>query len=297
MKQHGLKPLLELRAQECKMHTLESQQQALLQALLSPRTQRLDQPLPEGLQAFMAHVPGASSARGLHCYQSNAHAMAQRALCAAYPVVTAILSTDSMGQLARALWHGHPPERGDLALWGADLATFMLASPQLEGVPWLADVAQLEWALHQAEGAADVMTDHASLALLGTANPDTVTLRLAPGLKVLKSPHRVMPVLLAHRQPTGLAQTTAIEQLGEDWCPAGTEHAVVWRVGHQPPQLRAATQEEFAFLSHLLTGQGLLSALEACDLDLSSWLPLALQQSLVLGINACQLGASTNTRA
>ena len=265
------------------MHTLEAQQQALLQALLSPGAQAVDAPLPDGLKPFIANNAYPTSGRGLNCYQSNAHAVAERALSATYPVVTAILSTESMAQLARALWHTHPPQRGDLAQWGDTLAAFMASSPQLADLPWLADVARVEWALHQAGGAPDATANLPSLALLAEEDPDHLTLHLAPGLQVLRHTFAVVPVVLAHSLPTAAERERAIEQLGDVWCPAQTEHALVWRVGHQPPTVRAATDAEARFLAALLAGQALLPALEGCDLDFSAWLPEAVQQALVLG--------------
>ncbi len=267
------------------MHTLEAQQQALLHALLAPGAQAVDAPLPDGLKPFIANNTYPTSGRGLNCYQSNAHAVAERALSAAYPVVTAILSTESMAQLARALWHTHPPQRGDLAQWGDMLASFMAGSPQLADLPWLADVARVEWAMHQADGAPDAEPNLSSLTLLAEQDPDHLTLLLAPGLKILHNTFAVVPVLLAHRLPADREREReqAIEQLGDVWCPQQTEHALVWRVGHQPPKARAANQAEVSFLAALLDGQALLPALELCDLDFSAWLPDALQQGLVLG--------------
>ena len=270
------------------MHTLEAQQQALLHALLTPGAQSPDQPLPVALRKFIAEKSYPSSGRGLNCYQSNAHAVAERALSAAYPVVTAILSTDSMAQLARALWHAHPPQCGDLAQWGDALPAFMASSPQLAGVPWLAHVACVEWALHQADGAADAVADLSTLSLLTQQDPELLSLRMAPGLTVLQSPFSVVPVLLAHRHADESLRSAAVEELSDQWCPEQTEHALVWRVGHQPPHLRAAPRDEAAFLSALLAGQALLPALESCDLDFSVWLPDAMQQGLVLGVEDVQ---------
>lgn len=267
------------------MHTLEAQQQALLHALLSPGAQAVDAPLPDGLNQFIANNTYPTSGRGLNCYQSNAHAVAERALSAAYPVVTAILSDESMAQLARALWHSHPPQRGDLAQWGDTLASFMASSPQLAALPWLPDVARVEWALHQADGAPDAEPDLPSLAMLVEEDPDHLTLRLAPGLQVLHSRFAVVPVVLAHKLPTEDERTHAIEQLGDVWCPEQTEHALVWRVGHQPPMTRTATEAEASLLAALLAGQALLPAMEGCDLDFSAWLPQALQQGLVIGVD------------
>ncbi|MDP3134303.1 MAG: DNA-binding domain-containing protein [Burkholderiaceae bacterium] len=265
------------------MATLEAQQSALLHALLTPGNLWPDHPVPAGISSFIADNAYPESARGLNCYKSNAHASAERALMAAYPVVTAILSAESMAQLARALWHTHPPERGDLAQWGDTLPTFVAGSGQLANIPWLADVARVEWALHQADGAADTPPDLPTLALLAQEDAAHLTLRLAPGLQVLTHAWAVVPVLHAHRQLPGPDQTQTIAALGSDWCPAHTEHTLVWRVGHQPAQLVAIPEPEAAFLQALLSGHALLPALEACDLDFASWLPKAIQNGWVLG--------------
>lgn len=276
-------------------HTLEAQQQALLHALLAPGAQAVNAPLPESLRYFIANNAYPKSGRGLNCYQSNAHAVAERALSAAYPVVTAILSADSMAQLARALWHTHPPTRGDLAQWGDTLPSFIASSPQLADLPWLADVARVEWALHQADGAPDAEANLPSLALLAEEDSDHLTLRLAPGLQVLHNTFAVMPVVLAHSLPTAPERERAIEQLGDMWCPQHTEHALVWRVGHQPSKARTATDAEARFLAALVAGQALLPALEACDLDFSAWLPDAVQQGWVLGATHTTCGQVSPT--
>lgn len=265
------------------MHTLENQQQALLRALWAPGESWRAWDGPDGLKNYIAENTYPSSARGINSYKSNAHALAERVLGAAYPVVTAVLSTDSMAQLARALWHAHPPTRGDLAHWGDALPDFMADSPQLASLPWLPDLARVEWALHRAEGAPDAGADIASLQLLAEQDPGQLTLRLAPGLQVLETRFAVVRIWQAHRQATRAEQDTAIEQLGPRWSSEQTEHALVWRVGHQRPQLQTITAPEGHFLVALQTGQNLLAALEGCDLDFSVWLPQALQHGVVLG--------------
>lgn len=268
------------------MHTLEAQQRALLHALLTPGAPLPAQFFGHGNSKIAAEKPHPSSARGLNCYKSNAHAVAERSLTATYPVVTALLSAESMAQLARALWHTHPPQRGDLAHWGDKLASFMASSPQLADLPWLADVARLEWALHQADGAADAVTDLSTLARLAEEDPARLTLRLAPGLQVQRSTFAVVPVVRAHRLPTDHERDTALAQV-DAWCPRRTEHACVWRVDHRPPALQTVTEAEAQWLNALQAGQPLLTALERCDLDFSVWLPHAVQQGVVLGVDTC----------
>lgn len=260
------------------MSTLLASQQALLQALFGPVSG------VDGLEKYIADNPIPTSARGLKSYQSNAHMLAERVLVAAYPVVTAILSPDSMGQLARALWHRHPPVRGDLARWGADLPGFIAASPQLAELPWLADVARIEWALHTAATAADApaSADLASLALLTTHDPDQLTLTLAAGTTCLALDWTATRIVLAH-----LAETEAVAELGDVWAVAQPEQALVWRPGPSPmgrPLCRVAADGEAGLLASLQAGQSLLAALQDSPLDWAAWLPQAIGEGLVLGV-------------
>ena len=276
------------------MNTLLTSQRALLQALFGAASDA------EALKTLTTDHAMPTRARGLASYQSNAHMLAERVLVAAYPVVTAILSPDSMGQLARALWHRHPPVRGDLARWGADLPGFIAASPQLAELPWLADVARIEWALHAAATAADAPApaDLASLALLTTHDPDQLTLTLAAGTTCLSLDWTATRIVLAHLAETEAAPVTAramavnaalpqaVAELGDVWAVAQPEQALVWRPGPSPmcrPLCRVAADGEAGLLASLQAGQSLLAALQDSPLDWAAWLPQAIGEGLVLG--------------
>ena len=177
------------------MTTLAQQQQALLGDAAGPAGQRPGRRGADGASTARVLAPWA---RGLTAYQANGHDLAERCLRAAYPVVAALVGDDSFATMARELWHRHPPERGDLACWGDALAAFVEPNPQLADVPYLADVARVEWALHRAAGAPDAAADPASFALLSQADPDAVTLRLAPGTTVIASVWPVATLVTAH---------------------------------------------------------------------------------------------------
>jgi len=113
--------------------TLQSQQQALLNALFA----RPAEPADLALHRYATGV-GSRSERGLLAYRANGHALAHRSLLAAYPVVRQLLGEESFADLARAVWHAHPPHRGDIAQWGDFLPAFVSDSPQLSDVPYLA---------------------------------------------------------------------------------------------------------------------------------------------------------------
>lgn len=153
-----------------------------------------------------AHSPGAWLAGtadlqqlGLRAYQANAAATAGRALEAAYPTVQQLLGPEAFTALAQAHWHAQPPSCGDLAAWGKGLPGFIAAAPDLAGEPYLADVARLDWALHQAQQAADDDGPVADLPLLGTADAAGLRLRLRAGHAVLQSAHPVHTLWAAHR--------------------------------------------------------------------------------------------------
>ena len=252
------------------MTTLAEQQQALVEALFAWSA-------PNAIENIAACAID-SRARGLNVYQSNGHALAERALQGAYPVLAQLLGQDSFAELARALWHAHPPVRGDVALWGAQLPQLVAASADLQDEPYLADVATLEWALHCNATATDGVPDLSTLSLLTTVDPAQLVLCLAPGSAVLTSAWPVVSIVQAHREPgMALAEVGALvrQRVGQS--------AVVWRAGLKP-SVRQALVGEAALLKSLLAHAALGDAVEgAADLDFAVWLPLAVQTGLVLG--------------
>lgn len=260
------------------MNALAQQQQALLGALMA---------LPGSAQAAdavtalraLVHSPWA---RGLAAYQANGHELAERSLRAAYPVVAALVGGDSFATMACELWHRHPPVRGDLACWGDALPAFVDHNPQLADVPYLADVARVEWALHRAAGVPDAAADPASFAMLTQADPATFTLRLAPGTAVIISDWPVASLVTAHlHEDPSLAVAAGRVQARAAEC------ARVWRQGLRP-RIAACTRTEAALLQAVVRGRSLLASLNealAVDtgFDLGQWLPDAVTQGLVLG--------------
>ena len=253
------------------MSTLAQQQQALLAVLW-------DWPDEDAIINIAKYVD-KTRARGLKAYQSNGHALACRALAATYPVLAQLLGEDSFAALARAFWHQQPPVRGDMAQWGEGLADFVAGSAQLADEPYLADVARVEWALHQCASAPDAVMAPDSFALLMTCDPDTLELALAPGCALVASPWPVVSIVGAHLQ-----QQPDFDTVGRQLRAGVAQRALVWREGLRP-RLRETTAEEAAFIAALLGGQALGPALDrAGALDFNAWLAQAVQTGLLLGV-------------
>ena len=267
--------------------SLAQQQQALLQVLFGrPGTAEAD--AAETQLRGLLDARSAQTARGLAAYQTNGHALAERSLLAAYPVIAALIGGDNFALLARDLWHRHPPQSGDLAQWGEALPGFLQINKQLADAPYLSDVARAEWALHRAAGAADAEPDLPSFARLGQEDPQGLTLTLAPGTAVIASPFPVASLITAHLFETP-SLADAAQRLRDDQ----GEHALVWRQGLRP---RIAGMEAAAaqLVQALLAGADLPQALEtACDnadpdavFEFSAWLTAAVTDGLVIGVHS-----------
>lgn len=255
------------------MSTLASQQQALLKALFA-------WPADDAIESIATYAIDPR-ARGLKAYQANAHSLAERALQAAYPVLSELLGSESFADLSRALWHAHPPKRGDIACWGSDLAAFVASSDQLQEVPYLADVARAEWALHLCASAPDQVTDLSTIGLLTTHEPDMLRFELVPGCFVVRSAWPIASILTAHLEATpSLQEAGALVRAGV------AQDAVVWRSGLRP-KVREALVGEGEYLQALLAGASFGQALDtAPQLDFGQWLPMAAQSGLVLSVQA-----------
>lgn len=234
----------------------------------------------------------ATLSRGMLVYQSNMLALAKSCLHSAYPVLTAVLGTESMDALASAHWLQLPPQRGDVHQWGGALADFMQAQPQLASWPWLPDVARCEWAMHRLAFAADGVAAQNSLQHLVNHEPERLLLHLAPGWQTLHSAWPVLDIVHTHRQlpMDAIAQADCLQALWSrvHTCNApdgGSAPVLLWRQGWQP-QLRACIAGEEAFLHALGRQASLHDALLASPLlAIDQWLPLAVQTGLLLQVS------------
>ena len=246
---------------------LHGWQQSLLAALWAPtHDEALDQ----------LAAPGAPHRhflwRGIAAYRSHAAAQAVRTLGAAYPVVQHLVGPENFEALARLLWREQPPQGGDLAQWGADLAALIEGLHDLVAdLPFLADVARVEWALHSMATLGDAQAEPASFALLASEDPERLWLDLAPGTDCFSSAWPVVTLIESQRgaQP-GRSRSG--------------ETARVWRCGWRP-RLCLAQRGEPAFLLAVHEGKSLGAALGcASGFDFSAWLAPAVQEGLLLRV-------------
>lgn len=106
---------------------------------------------------FLHTLAGAADQRhaGLAAYRRNALLNACKAIVNTYPVLAQVVGEEFLHALARDHWQATPSCSGDLNEYGADLAASLAGPAEQAGMPWLVDLARLEWAVHAASMAAD----------------------------------------------------------------------------------------------------------------------------------------------
>jgi len=184
--------------------------------------------------------PAETALERLAVYRGNVVGACTKALAGAYPIVAKIVGESFFEGLAREYLRRFPSASGDLNEFGGSLAQFVANFPHTQDLPYLADVARMEWLVHRAYYAAD--------AVEGSG------LRLAPAC-----------ALLASRWP--LARIWEIHQ--DDYegefavdLDAGPERILIYR-----PRFRvlvgAISEGGYRFLERLRAGAAPEAALDA----------------------------------
>ena len=232
-------------------------------ALLDPAL-----PVPPGLRVWNGSDPTVRFA----VYRNNVVASLIDALAATYPVVQALVGVDFFRAMARLYVQAHPPRSRVMAFFGAELATFIAIFPPASSVPYLADVARLEFCQVQAYHAADVPAMAPEALQAALANPQqlaTLRLGLHPSLHVVDSPYAVVALWAVHH---GGAPVADVDQ---------PQTALVLRHGFEV-EILSVSAVAGRFMAALHQGHTLLAAASADPaLDLPAILALLIRRQLL----------------
>lgn len=124
----------------------------------------------------------------LQIYRNNVFNKLTDALGACYPVVQKLVGEGFFGFLADAYSRRYPPRSGDVHEFGSALPEFLAAFEPARSLPYLPDVARLEWAWHESYHAADA----APLIpeMLSAVSPEVyshIVFHLHPSARLLES--------------------------------------------------------------------------------------------------------------
>ena len=124
----------------------------------------------------------------LNIYSNTCAGNLVGALRISFPAVRKLVGDDFFEGAALVFIAAVPPKSAYLNAYGAEFPQFLAQFPPASSVPYLADVARLEWAVNRAAHADDaVPLDLGALRSLDPADLDGLTLRFEPSVALLAS--------------------------------------------------------------------------------------------------------------
>ncbi|MGE0232948.1 MAG: DUF2063 domain-containing protein [Flavobacteriaceae bacterium] len=154
-------------------------QAAFAAALRNPRA-----PVPAGITAWTGDAPK----RRFDVYRNNVYSSLAEVLEGRYPAVRRLVGEEFFRAMARVFIDARPPATPMLMDYGEGFAEFLDGFAPVGELPYLGDVARIEWAWSRAYHAIDAVP--LVPARLGTVAPedlDHLHLRLHPSLHLLTS--------------------------------------------------------------------------------------------------------------
>ena len=227
--------------------------------------------VPAGLRG-----EATQSARRFAVYRNNVRLARMNALGGAYPVLRRIVGEPFFERLAREYALSHESHSGDLNQYGADFNAFLADFAPAAELPYLPEVARLEWLVHCSYYAADsVPLDPASLALLDESQWGALCFRLAPAVSAAAFIWPVARIWEVNQpQYAGAMQVDPQPQ---------TSYALIFRPQYDV-QVAALGAGEHAFVAALTAGRTLAQALRQASLHAGFDPGTALQRALQRGL-------------
>lgn len=228
-------------------------QGAFVAAIFNP-----EQAVPEGLTSRT----GARPLKRFNVYRNNVFVSLIEALEGRFPAVCRLVGEEFFRATARAFIENHPPRSPVLLHYGGEFPGFLDGFEPAVSVPYLADVARLEWAWNEAYHAPDASPLSADeMSALASADIANATITLHPSLRFVASSFPVVMLWTAMTDETDLDENTL---------DAGPEDALVLR-----PELDVEVRQlpvgAVTFIASLGAGKTLLEAAEAAGAENSEF--------------------------
>lgn len=218
-----------------------------------------EQPATRALSRHVNATAGLSSMQHLQIYQRAVMSTLERALEQIYPVCLQLVGDEFFGGMARIFARRYPSRSPDLADYGAEFAEFISAFKPAEELPYLADVARLEWAWHRAFNAPDEPPmDPAALTAVPAEDIRRIVFRLPASASLLQSRYPVERIWQVN-QPDWIG--TQHVDLG-----SGGLNMLVWRKDHVM-RIDGIDDTAWALLNLIERGATMAELTEIAELD------------------------------
>jgi hypothetical protein len=248
-----------------------SDQHDFVAALLDP-----EQDCPAELSSWNGADPSSRFA----VYRNNVISSLVNALADSFPVVLQLVGDEFFRAMAQVHVHANPPRTRILAEYGEAFPAFIEGFPPASSLPYLADVARLEFLRIQAYHSADTAPLNAEQITTALSQPDRLdgmTLELHPSAAVLSSNFAIVSLWAAHQGEMAIAQVD----------PLRAEHALVLR-NRLDVEVMGIRHGAALFIQALRTGQCFGEAAEQAlaidpEFDLSHLLAHLISTGALIG--------------
>ncbi len=212
---------------------------------------------PEGTAPAFAIAGRAPGAERMAIYRRTIDANYRNALGATYPVVRRLVGPAFFGAAVDAFARSQPSRSGDLNDYGDTFGDFLAGYPPAADLPYLPDVARIEWAIDEANRAADravaPAATLAALAALPAERLPALRLRVDASCRLIASAYPILRIWQVNQPDFRGDLRVALD--------AGPDHLRIRResIG---VALERITRGEFAWLSALRGQVPLAAAIE-----------------------------------
>ncbi|SEB25477.1 DNA-binding domain-containing protein [Variovorax sp. YR216] len=168
--------------------------------------------------ALVRPTASLSALKRLQVYRNNMVESLIAALGAVYPVVARLVGNGFFRHAAKAFISAHPSRSGNLQDFGGEIPAFLRAYPPAADLPYLPDVAALEWALHRAYHEIELPAlTLERLAQVPVAGQAGLRLRLQPSARFVASRYPLLRIWQSN-QPEALddESTISLDEGGVD---------------------------------------------------------------------------------
>lgn len=197
--------------------------------------------------------PAARVREGIAAYRRSVLSNLAGAVRATYPVVTALVGEEFMTAASHRYAREIPSRQGDLNAYGEDFDRFLAPLAEEAGLPYLPDVARLEWLVQAVYTAPDAPPgDLSRLAATAPGDWEGLRFRLDPAHALFVSPWPVARLWEVH-QP----------DYAGDFTVAPGAQAVLVQRREAGIAVEALADAEHAWLHALADGARLAEAVEA----------------------------------
>lgn len=247
------------------MCSLRKLQLEMERAIVAPQMELVPQAL------ISDHFSGRER---LSVYRNNFALGHHEALAAVYPVIKRLVGDDFFEMLATAYRRHDLRSNANVHAYGAALAEFLEDYSPAASLPYLPDIARLEWAYHEAFHAGS--EPDVTVALDAAVMTGDEVLLPHPALRWLESPYPVLEIWRRNRRDQVEPEEIALDR--------GGDRLIIYRTALDVELARLGTAE-YSLVTALAQGMSISRAfaIHADQTDIANTLAFCLSHGIFTG--------------